>query len=165
MTLAYDPSAPPPLSPEQISIAVEILSVYGTFVNIGSLKATQYSLRRLTRSELSNVLELMCVPPTSQFCIGQLHTSRTTRVWYKAPPELITRTACEFYRIDLNTYSKFFYAPERVPHWVKEPEVWKVAMCARNPYNQRIQNPPNRYTFYCDGLKTEVLESYEHLID
>jgi len=125
---------PPPLSVEQIFVAVEILSICGSFVNIGSAKAVQHSLRRLSRRELSDVLDMMCVPPSSPYSVGQLCTAGASRVFYKAPPDQIAESARDFYRINLDVYSSIYYSPVRVPHSVREPVLWTQAMESRNPY-------------------------------
>lgn len=129
------PDGPPDITAEQAQMAVEVLSISGSFINIGSAKAFQHNLRKLTKNELSEVLEKMSVPATNSYCVGLLCTEGASRVFYKIPPPLIKEEALGFYSLDLSTYSNLYYGPVRVPHNVKEPYEWRCMLEMKSPFN------------------------------
>lgn len=126
---------PPDMTSEQALMAVEVLSISGSFINIGSAKAFQHNLRKLTKGELSEVLEKMTVPASSKYCVGLLCTEGASRVFYKIPPPLIKEEALNFYNMDLSVYSNLYYGPVRVPHNVKEPYEWRCMLEMKSPFN------------------------------
>ncbi|ESO05573.1 hypothetical protein HELRODRAFT_171217 [Helobdella robusta] len=129
-----DACQPPNLNPTQISMATDILNISGAFVNIGSAKAFQHSLRALSKSQLSDVINNMSVPPSNAYSVGLLCTEGVSRVFYKIPPTMIKQEALDFYNLDFYTYNNLYYNSVRVPHNIRDPEDWKALIAMKNPF-------------------------------
>lgn len=150
-------AGPPDMTSEQALMAVEVLSISGSFINIGSAKAFQHNLRKLTKSELSEVLEKMTLPASSKYCVGLLCTEGASRVFYKIPPPLIKEEALNFYSMDLSVYSNLYYGPVRVPHNVKEPYEWRCMLEMKSPFNLMTIDSSAFQWSGCSEMRTLVV--------
>lgn len=122
------------MSTAEIGYVRDILSISGSFINIGSAKAFHRNLRQLSREDLSVLLTKMNSPMGSCYCVGVLCTDGVSRVFYKCPPELLRAEAIKFYDLSPDAYASIYNGQVKVSKRVLDPFDWVQRLSKCSPY-------------------------------
>ena len=124
----------PNLTEEERWIAMSLLSIPGSFINVGSVKAVKNGLRRFPKDELWNVFLKMAVKRDNEFFIGLLCNDGATNIFYKSPPSMVKNQALEYYGTDFTTYNDLYFKPVRTSNCILNPEEWIRKMSSKSPF-------------------------------